>query len=43
VHGRDGWRASLRRIQYVWNGFKTGGKDYLLHFLQAKSIAEKVV
>jgi len=22
---------------------KTGGKDYLLHFLQAKSIAEKVV
>jgi len=42
VHRRDGRRASVWRVQHVGTDSKAGGKDYLLLFMQGKSIAEKV-
>ena len=42
VHGLPGRRAPLWRIQLSGTDSKAGGRDYLLLFLQAKSIAEKV-
>ena len=32
----------FRRVQYVGHGFEGWGPDYLLQFVQAKSIAERV-
>ena len=43
VHGRDGRRSSIRRLQHVRHRLQTGGPDYLYLYTQAKSIGEKIV